>query len=313
MEFQGPPRTDYFDIAKRTVQTLNEGASLSDLGVSDERAVELAKDSPTIGDYLGRLRRDLSANSNRVLRLIDKEQCRLWIVVIAGNDPDADVAALTRGAHSLIDIDRLVSATKANIVKDVKKYPDRLGILGYVLDARIVHIPITCALAVMRDFADDALRAEMTTAGMATKGDGQGAANLLASELGLAFTARPLGTRQRGPGAGNNSVVAFEKLTTIASKRDGLLNASIGRALVDARTISSFATEKDLGTGMSRKTDIFCTVNGHPVRVEIMWRKKTGRAEIANYALTKLYNYGRAIGFLEGEALDEAGQDGEDE
>jgi hypothetical protein len=30
----------------------------------------------------------------------------------------------------------------------------------------------------------------------------------------------------------------------------------------------------------------------------VMWRKSTGRAEIANYVLTKLYNYGRAIGLL---------------
>lgn len=31
-----------------------------------------------------------------------------------------------------------------------------------------------------------------------------------------------------------------------------------------------------------------------------MWRARTSRAEIANYVLTKLYNYGRAIGFLNG-------------
>jgi hypothetical protein len=30
----------------------------------------------------------------------------------------------------------------------------------------------------------------------------------------------------------------------------------------------------------------------------MMWRKQTGRAEIANYTLTKLNNYGKAIGLL---------------
>jgi DNA (cytosine-5)-methyltransferase 1 len=30
-----------------------------------------------------------------------------------------------------------------------------------------------------------------------------------------------------------------------------------------------------------------------------MWRSKTGRADIANYVLAKLGNYGRAIGLLD--------------
>jgi hypothetical protein len=38
---------------------------------------------------------------------------------------------------------------------------------------------------------------------------------------------------------------------------------------------------------------------GEPIRLEVMWRGSTGRAAIANYALGKLGNYGRAIGLLE--------------
>jgi hypothetical protein len=45
-------------------------------------------------------------------------------------------------------------------------------------------------------------------------------------------------------------------------------------------------------------TDIICHDSKDIVRLELMWRSKTGRAEIANYTLTKLYNYGRAIDFL---------------
>jgi hypothetical protein len=40
------------------------------------------------------------------------------------------------------------------------------------------------------------------------------------------------------------------------------------------------------------------TVGSEPVRLEVMWRKQTSRAEIANYTLTKLNNYARAIGLL---------------
>jgi DNA (cytosine-5)-methyltransferase 1 len=39
---------------------------------------------------------------------------------------------------------------------------------------------------------------------------------------------------------------------------------------------------------------------GGPIRIEIMWRSTTSRADIANYVLSKLGNYGKAIGLLGG-------------
>jgi hypothetical protein len=56
--------------------------------------------------------------------------------------------------------------------------------------------------------------------------------------------------------------------------------------------------EKSLGTELDYKSDIYCTQFGAPLRLEMMWRSKTSRAEIANYVLGKLKNYGRAIGML---------------
>jgi hypothetical protein len=44
--------------------------------------------------------------------------------------------------------------------------------------------------------------------------------------------------------------------------------------------------------------DLYCLKSGEPIRIEVMWRTKAGRAEIANYVLTKLGNYGKAIGVL---------------
>ena len=49
---------------------------------------------------------------------------------------------------------------------------------------------------------------------------------------------------------------------------------------------------------MIRRTDIMCTCATGIIRLEVMWRAKTSRAEIANYTLTKLKNYGTAVGFL---------------
>jgi energy-coupling factor transporter ATP-binding protein EcfA2 len=297
--FFGPPKTQYLDIASRTVATLNQGASLSDLGVSEERASELTAQAPTIGHFLGLLRKDLVRNQGNVESLLEKERCRLWIAVVAANDPEGDVAGLTRGTASAADIGRLMVATKANIVQDLRKFPEKLGILGAVLDAKILHLPSVTALAIARDFADDDLSAAMGSRGLSVIGKGDAIDRLNDSDLGRAFSGSTMGPRTRGPKAGSNTVDAFRKLSDIASQNDQLLNAAVGRALQAAALITDFKTEKDIGSGLTRYTDVLCDASIGSTRLEFMWRSKAGRADIANYTLMKLYNYGRAIGFLD--------------
>jgi DNA (cytosine-5)-methyltransferase 1 len=62
--------------------------------------------------------------------------------------------------------------------------------------------------------------------------------------------------------------------------------------------VDSYETEHDLGTELRFASDLYMLRAGEPIRVEVMWRSNTGRAAIANYVLTKLWNYGRAIGYL---------------
>jgi DNA (cytosine-5)-methyltransferase 1 len=191
-----------------------------------------------------------------------------------------------------------MGSTKANVVEELKTFPEKLGILGTVLDAKILHLPVLTALAIARDFADDRLKEAMTQRSLALKGKGDAEARLNESDLARAFSGAGMGLRNPGPKIGPNTQEAFEKLVQIAASNDPLLNAALGRALKSAGLIQDFRTEQDLGTGLARRTDIACTVEERVIRLEVMWRAKTSRAEIANYALTKLYNYGRALGFL---------------
>ena len=300
-KFSGPPKEQFVDIASRTIATLNQGSSLAALGVSDERAKELAAKSPTIGHFLNLIRSDLTQNKTAVQKLLSKELCKVWVVVAASNDPEGDIAGVTRDTFSAADIGRLMNATNANIVKDLKKYPEKLGILGTVLDAKILNLPVVTALAVARDFADAKLRTAMTTSDMSTAGDGEAINRLKETDIGRAFRGEPMGTKSVGAKVGSNTEEAFKKLTQIASQNDVMVNEAVGKALQASGLIISFKTEQDLGTGLTRYSDLKCETATGVVRVELMWRAKTSRAEIANYALVKLYNYGQAIGFL-GEA-----------
>lgn len=297
--FTGPDRALYLDIAETTVATLNEGASLADLGVSHERAAELAGQANTIGGFLGLLRQDLLNNLTHVETLLERERCRLWIVVASTNDPEGDISGLTRGPFSAADIERLLGATEANVVKELKRFPEKLGILGAVLDAKVLLLPSVTALAIAREFHDESLASQMAHHGLSVAGKKDAVDRVQKSDIGRAFSDASMGPRTRGCKPGSNTEDAFRKLAAIAVSHDGLLNAALGRCLRTAGLIDDFAIEKDLSSGLTRLSDLACRTQTGVVRLEVMWRTKTGRAEIANYTLGKLYNYGRAIGLLE--------------
>ncbi|KOU23944.1 hypothetical protein ADK52_15495 [Streptomyces sp. WM6372] len=191
-----------------------------------------------------------------------------------------------------------MTATNANIVSALKKNPDELGILGTVLDAKIIHVDMMTALAVARQYGDTSLHEEMAALGMSTSAEPKAVERLKSGELGLLLSGNSLGLRKRGGKAGSNTLVAFESLAQIASKKDGLLNRAIGNGLQDVGLIDSYMTERELGTEYKYFSDLYCERADGPIRLEMMWRKSTSRAEIANYVLSKLGNYGKAIGLL---------------
>ncbi|VXB11471.1 hypothetical protein [Plantibacter sp. T3] len=299
VQFSGPPKEQWVRIAERTVSALNQGAQLSALGISAEKAEELLSGSSTVGHYLASVRKLLLTNTRRVKSLQKVKQERVWIVVIAGNDPDNDVAALTRGRGSYADIERSMSATEANVVAELKNYPDQLGILGTVLDARIMYVDTLTAQAVARQYGSTALHAAMRERSGSTAPDPKAPDRFRTSELGIVAGGGSLGVRRRGKKPGSSSQAAFAILADIAAKNDGLLNAAFAAAMTQLGLASNAETEVPLeGSGLKYHSDILATIGGEPVRIEMMWRKQTSRAEIANYALTKLNNYGKAIGLL---------------
>lgn len=296
--FLGPEKNDFTSIAKSTIAVLNEGASVHDLGISEEQLKCFLAASNTIGGFLAQIRSELLKNQAELKSLVAKEKCRIWTVVLAGNDPESDVDGLTRGTLYAADIDRLISVTNANIVQDLKKMPEKLGIIGTYFDARILHVKMIPALSIVRSFADDKLKAKMQGQGMSINPDADVLDRLVSTTLWQSFNDSPISSRGVGGKPGTNTVSAFEKLAGIASTNDVSLNRCFGEALKAAGVISDFKLEENIGKGLTRRTDILALTKSGPVRIEMMWRKKTGRAEIANYVLTKLYNYGKAVGYL---------------
>jgi DNA (cytosine-5)-methyltransferase 1 len=298
-KFPGPPKSEFLKIANNTIALLNQGEQIHDLGISSTRAEELLHESATIGIFLAKIRKDLLTNQKALATLAKKEPCRVWIVVLAGNEPDSDIDGVTRGTMYSADIDRMLSVTNANVVQELKQHPEKLGLLGTYFDARVLHIPVLAALAAVRTYASGDLKKIMKAAGMSTSAQKDTKDRIESTNFAFSFKNTPIGARKVGGKIGSNSEAAFEKLTNIAASNDIALNKALAECLLAIGIIKSYKLEQDFGKGLTRRTDIVATTENTTIRLEMMWRRKTGRAEISNYVLTKLFNYGKAIGYLE--------------
>ncbi len=298
--FSGPGKSTYTEIASRTLAVLNQGAGLSDFGLTSGDIESLAKESDTVGDFLGDLRDEIIEKQKSVSGLLEKEHPNVWVVVVAGNEPDGEVAGLTRGNLSLVDMDRLMTSTEANIVQDLKKTPEKLGLLATVLNAKILHLPVLAATASVRAFSDEKLQEKLKKEDFALspKKPDEAISRLQQCELGSIFQLGKQKTLVRGKKLGDKSITSFEKVASVAQQDDASVNRAIGNALLAAGLIDSFDIEVPLPGAYAVRSDMSVTGKFGKARIEMMWRTKTGRADIANYTLKKLEVYGKAIGFI---------------
>jgi hypothetical protein len=73
--------------------------------------------------------------------------------------------------------------------RELKKFPEQLGILEAVLDAKILYPDRVTILSVARQYGDDKLHDLMKEAGMLTNSDPEAPTRLRGSELGLIIEA----------------------------------------------------------------------------------------------------------------------------
>lgn len=297
VEFNGPEKDDYVRIAKQTTEILNQGKALLDFGVSDEEASRILPDAKTIGEYLKRINKKVRENEAYVKNLPVKEKCRLWILVLALNEPSKDVEAITKGESLDADIQRMLVSTDANIVQDIKNYPEQIALASNYLDCKVIYISIIEALAIVRNYADAKLKEIMKERGLAVKEESDIKERLANTEL-VRMLNNDTKLKGRKGSVGSKSKEAFEKVLSISETNDTILNRTFGEALVQNGYVDEYEVEQDFGEGLTRRTDVSCIVKKESIRLEFMWRRKTSKAEISNYVLTKLFNYSKALGLI---------------
>ena len=116
-------------------------------------------------------------------------------------------------------------------MKDLKKDPAALGILGTSIDGRILHMDMVTVLAVARTYGDEQLHDLMRAEGMSLTATSAitPAERLETSELGRMLRDNSLGTRKVGQKPGGGTKTAFASLAKIARTNDGTINPGYRR------------------------------------------------------------------------------------
>lgn len=308
----GPPRETWPAIAIDTLQLVNGLSSLQELGV-DPLTYE-PEEFRAIGSFLDRVSGDFIKRIQDYLSAT-RVPIRLTIVFATGTNGPGILETFTGGRRfGLVEPQRLLAATPGSEIG--RWWSKRSGLLTsvmYRLDTRVVSLPPSTAIPILRGLDDDKISQTLADVGINRRTEGEIVNYLGRSDLGhfLASTDSPFG-ENRGK-ASEVSPAAFDLLATeygFGHGKDKALNRKVGTALSvfsDRHNFSftSINVEKKLDKDVALIPDISLNAASLSVCLELHWRRgdyltPTHRSEIAQYILRKVRSYGESLGWLEG-------------
>lgn len=304
-ELEGPDESDYYGILKNTFYILNQEDIEDDYGVTKAEAAKIRTnlEKITIGSFLEKTRSNLIQNILKIdgaFQDYDYESFKLWILVIAKNNPLDDVTYLTKGNYANVDFQRLLSSTSGNISHKIQKNSNIIGLLAKELDCRILYIPYELVTNSITSTKNDALKKLLSQNGVKIHNSATKRIDILKSSLGSAITGSQIHYKRTTSKIEDSQLSQdFSNILKITQNNDRIANEELGKILEENELVYSSRPEQSFGLNYSVRTDLLCGIEGNYLRLEMMWRTSTTRGEIANYVLQKLLNYASAMGIIE--------------
>lgn len=317
--FQGPPKDTYLKIAELTTRSL-KGDGLETFGITEALAAPFLSESETIAEFYSRLEAKAAEITGRYKDLLkDKPIPSVWVLV-GGDDSrelNLTVASLTQGIGKAIDIDRITNfldnpKLDAAYLKEWKKRRSQVAFLMRLLDVRLFELPPNVALAAVRAFGDDDLKAPLTLkkASASSAGETLGRAPffraLCGEEIGQIGYLRATEDETKNE---------YIRVQVSAKSGDKKLNKCLAEAVkfaLSGKGISADVTAEKQNEHDNLKPDVLVQfADGRVICLEPTWRS-TGSAipnevnerqntltigHIQMYVLEKVLGYVNELGF----------------
>lgn len=301
----GPPRTTWQDIAKNTMEVVNQVPSIEELGIRprDYNPFNFL----TLGEFLRKISIDFAQSMNALLSSTSKP-LNMAILFVSGSYNAGVLSQLTTGTHyGLLDSGALLSATPNS--DEGRWWAPRRGRLTqtiYRLNARAFCLPPSTAVAILRCYGSQEVNKRLAEAGRQEVSPAQVNHYLTRTDIGKYLLGEHTGTYEA---RGRPPEKARIMLDAVAERGygqgvDKALNAHLAKAI--QALLRASGVEFDLVTA-ERKLD-FCELipdvavhkDTEVMCVEVTWRKgdflrSTNRASAAQYILSKIKGYALAL------------------
>lgn len=308
LEYIGLPKNRFIPILKSTYEFFNS-YDISDVGFSDEQLEEILnsmKTDSTIGNFLEKVRSELLKDYNIIEDSKDYmgDFFSLIICVIAGNNPSNEIDYLTKGDYSLVDMDRLFSATTGNIKSVIGKNKRICAMVAKEINCKIISINSQDVLDILRietnnkssnilefdKYIEDECKLKLGKS--LEQIEILKSMDLISGINGQAYK------RKKRKLIPTDSQSEFNTILKLAQTNDRQINNKICEVLKDNNLISVGRVEDSFGNVYQVRSDMLCSIPGKYIRVEFMWRDLASAASISLYSLNKLYGYCQAMGVL---------------
>lgn len=282
-DFQGLPKTLYYDVADDTVRNLNSGESLDSFGITQETCNYLLKDCTTIGEFYSKIEYIAIELSNSKWNILqEKIKPKIWILLLGDSSIELDrtVKSLTSGIESKVDIDRMCSflddgSNKSSYLNDWRQRRSDAGFLFRFLDVRLFYISPNLALSTARIHGNIDIKETLNK-----KSESKSICYdaMKRSDFYLALTSRTDTSKRSVKGTNQDTQHEYIRLQKHAKGNDKNLNKSFSKALDETLQEDKFDNfkiicEKQELKGTNLKPDIQIEMeNDEVICLELTWR-----------------------------------------
>ena len=293
---KGLGKERYFDVLQLILSTLS--LRLEDAAISVEEAQELVSDAETIGGYLEAVHGLVAARYD--IGNIGVSLPRLYITVTSSADTTPSCRLLRRGSKFLVDPDRLLQVSRANIAEDWRVRGGRdprksLAFISSLLEVRLTNLSASAVVNACAFGNDDELQRLVRT--FYPKPFKVNAANAMRTmslyrALTNADDVAPTKTT-----ISEQIQSAYDAIQKLTNRKHRQINEAIVQVLRDQLGITMPCLEFEY-TPFGKKDlriDAWFQRGERPEALEFTHQRtsEAGEASIASYVLGKIQDYAR--------------------
>jgi len=294
----GIPQERYYDVLALILQVM--GVTLADAAVSSREAQDMVTTSKNLGDYLEAIQGLVVSRYD--LGELGGKLPKISFVVSSNADANPICRMLRRGNGYLIDPDRLLQFSRANIADDWRRRATTnarhaLPFIASLFDAKLLSVSSSAVVNACA-FAEDTSLGSMVRVHYPSPVS----SNAWNSMVNSSFARALLGQEDVGRGASSPSdaiLKAYKDLQAVSKTKHRALNEAIMR-VIETYVIGLPTPQFEYHpvVGKELRADVWLDRPDRPETLEFTHRADVTEAVVSSYILTKLQDYARDYGLI---------------